>query len=123
MRRLGSWTVGLLDGWLFHKPDSFTFSSFRLMRRDVVERLCGYHGRDPYLRGLLVLCASNPANVWVEHRPRPVGRSGYDAIKVARFGVRMLRTYWEIKRGGVHSPRPVIEIREVVGLGRVVASE
>jgi glycosyltransferase involved in cell wall biosynthesis len=123
MRRLGSWTIGLLDRWLFHKPDGFVFSSFRLMRRDVVERLCGYRGRDPYLRGLLVLCASNPANVWVEHRPRPMGRSGYDALEVARFGVRMLRTYWQLNRGGADSPRPVIEIREVVGLGRVVASE
>jgi glycosyltransferase involved in cell wall biosynthesis len=123
MRRLGSWTIGLLDRWLFHKPDGFVFSSFRLMRRDVVERLCRYRGRDPYLRGLLVLCAANPANVWIEHRPRPVGRSGYDAIKVARFGMRMLRTYWELNRGGGRSPQPVIEIREVVGLGRVVTSE
>jgi glycosyltransferase involved in cell wall biosynthesis len=122
-RRLGSWMIGLLDRWLFHKPDGFVFSSFRLMRRDVVERMCDYPVRDPYLRGLLVLCASHPANVWVEHRARPVGRSGYDAIKVARFGVRMLRTYWELNRGGVRSPQAVIEIREVVGLGRVVTSE
>jgi glycosyltransferase involved in cell wall biosynthesis len=123
LRRFGSWTIGLLDRWLFHKPAGFVFSSFRLMRRDVVERLCTYQGRDPYLRGLLVLCASNPANVWVEHRPRPVGQSGYDAIKVGRFGMRMLRTYRELNRGGVQSPQPLIEIREVVGLGRVVTSE
>jgi glycosyltransferase involved in cell wall biosynthesis len=123
MRRLGSWIIGLLDRWLFHKPGGFVFSSFRLMRRDVVERLCAYRGREPYLRGLLVRCASNPANVWVEHRPRPVGRSGYDVIKVARFGVRMLRTYRELNRGGGTSPQPMIEIREVVGLGRAVTSE
>ena len=122
-RRLGSWTIGLLDRWLFHKPDGFVFTGFRLMRRDVVDRLCGYRGRDPYLRGLLVLCASNPANVWVAHQPRPVGRSGYDAIKVARFGVSILRTYRGLKRGGLHSPQRLIEIREVVGLGRVVISE
>ena len=121
VRRLGSWTIGLLDRWLFHKPEGFVFTSFRLMRRDVVERLCDYRPRDPYLRGLLVLCASNPANVWVEHRPRSVGRSGYDAIKIGRFGVRMLRTYRALKRGGVHSPQLVIEIREVVGRGRAVA--
>jgi len=75
VRRLGSWTIGWLDRWLFHKPEGFVFTGFRLMRRDVVDRLCRYRGRDPYLRGLLVRCASNPANVWVAHRPRPVGRS------------------------------------------------
>jgi glycosyltransferase involved in cell wall biosynthesis len=123
VRRLGSWAIGLLDRWLFHKPASFVFSSFRLMRRDVVERLCEYRAPDPYLRGLLVLCASSPANVWVDHRPRPVGRSGYDVIKFARFGLRMLRTCWELKRGGWQSPQAVIEIREVVGLRRVVTTE
>ena len=117
VRRLGGWTIELLDRWLFHKPAGFVFSSFRLMRRDVVERLREYRAPDPYPRGLLVRCASSPANVWVDHRPRAVGRSGYDAIAFARFGLRMLRTYWELKRGGWRSPQAVIEIREVVGLG------
>lgn len=123
LRRVGSWIIEQVDRRLFNKPNGFVFSSFRLMRRDVVERLYDYRGRDPYLRGLLVLCASNPANVWVEHRPRPLGRSGYDAIKIARFGMRMFRTYWELNRGGAQPPHPAIEIREVVGLGRVVTSE
>ncbi len=118
VRRLGSWTIGLIDRWLFHRPTAFVFTSFRLMRRDVVERVCGYRLRDPYLRGLLVLCASNPANVWVEHRPRPVGRSGYGPVKIARFCARMWRTYRDL---GDDCPPPssrVIEIREVVGGGR-----
>ena len=120
-RWLGSWTIGLLDRWLFNKPAGFVFTSFRLMRRDVVERLRGYRLRDPYLRGLLVLCASNPSNVWVEHRLRLVGRSGYDAIKIARFGVGMFRTYRALKRGALLSPQPIIEVREVVrGTGSVL---
>jgi glycosyltransferase involved in cell wall biosynthesis len=119
VRQLGSWTIGLLDRWLFHKPRGFVFTSFRLMRRDVVDRLCDFRQRDPYLRGLLVLAASTPANVWVNHRPRPVGRSGYDAVKIARFGVRMLRTYWDLKRGGGQSPPAVIEIREIVEPGSI----
>jgi glycosyltransferase involved in cell wall biosynthesis len=123
LRRFGSFTIALLDRWLFNKPDGFVFSSFRLMRRDVVQRLCGYRVRDPYLRGLLVLCASNPANVSVEHRPRPVGQSGYDAIKIARFGLRVLRTYFALNRGGGHSPHPTIVIREVVGFNQVATSE
>ncbi|MEP7305825.1 MAG: glycosyltransferase family 2 protein [Acidobacteriota bacterium] len=115
VRWLGSRTVGLLDRWLFDKPPGFVFTSFRLMRREVVDRLCAYRLRDPYLRGLLVRCASRPANVWVEHRPRPVGRSGYGANKIARFGMTMARTYLELRRSALPSPPPIIEIREVVG--------
>jgi polyisoprenyl-phosphate glycosyltransferase len=115
VRWLGSRTIGLLDRWLFHKPHGFVFTSFRLMRREVVERLCGYRLRDPYLRGLLVRCAARPSNVWVEHRPRSVGRSGYGAIKIARFGLTMARTYFELSRSALPSPPPIIEIREVVG--------
>jgi glycosyltransferase involved in cell wall biosynthesis len=121
VRRLGSWTIGLLDRWLFDKPKGFVFTSFRLIRREVVGRLCEYRLRDPYLRALLVLCASSPANAWVEYRPRPVGRSGYNAIKIARFGARIFRTYWDLKRGRSHTPSLVIEIREVVGGGRPAA--
>lgn len=116
VRRLGSWTVALLDRWLFDTPRGFVFTSFRLMRRDVVERVCGYRVRDPYLRGLLVLCATSPANVWVEHRPRPVGRSGYGPVAIARFGARMWRTYRHLK--GDHPSSRVIEIREVIGGNR-----
>lgn len=116
LRWFGSRTVGLLDRWLFHKPQGFVFTSFRLMRREVVDRVCGYRLRDPYLRGLLVRCASRPANAWVEHRPRPVGRSGYGAIKIARFGITMARTYLELRRNfAPPGPPPIIEIREVVG--------
>ncbi len=38
IRRFGSWTIGLLDRLLLDKPAGFVFSSFRLMRRDVVDR-------------------------------------------------------------------------------------
>ena len=98
VRGAASLAAGALDRTLFHKPRGFVFTSFRLIRRDVVDRLCEYRFPDPYLRGLLVRCASSPANTWVEHRPRVVGRSGYDAVAVARFGARMLRTYRDLRR-------------------------
>jgi glycosyltransferase involved in cell wall biosynthesis len=115
VRRIGSWTIGLLDRCLFHKPAGFVFTSFRLMRRDVVDRLCGYRLRDPYLRGLLVLCATTPSNVWVEHRPRAVGRSGYDAIKIARFVANMMRTYRDLERDGREWAPARVEVREILG--------
>jgi hypothetical protein len=43
------------------------------------------------------------------------GPGGYGAIKIARFGMTMARTYLELRRSARHSPPPIIEIREVVG--------
>jgi glycosyltransferase involved in cell wall biosynthesis len=118
VRGLASGTIGLVDRWLFDRPRDFVFTSFRLMRRDVVERLRGYRLRDPYLRGLLVLCATNPANVWVEHRPRPVGRSGYGPIKIARFAARIWRTYRDLRGKHPRGPSLAFQVRETIGGGR-----
>jgi glycosyltransferase involved in cell wall biosynthesis len=120
VRRMASLTVGGLDRALFHKPRGFVFTSFRLMRRDVVDRLCNYRLPDPYLRGLLVRCATSPANAWVEHRPRTVGRSGYNAVTVARFGARILRTCWDLHRPQTPTAPLAWDICEVVRPGRAL---
>jgi glycosyltransferase involved in cell wall biosynthesis len=123
VRRIASWVVGSLDRALFRKPGGFVFTSFRLLRRDVVDRLCDCRLPDPYLRGLLVRCASSPANAWVEHLPRTVGRSGYNAVAVARFGMRIFRTYWDLQRGALPRTPLAWDIREIVRPGCPVAAD
>ena len=121
VRDLASLAVGALDRMLFHKPRGFVFTSFRLIRRDVVDRLCDYRLPDPYLRGLLVRCAASPANAWVDHRPRLVGRSGYNAVAIARFGARILRTYRDLQRPRTPAAPLAWDIREIVRPGGPVA--
>lgn len=118
LRGLASMTIGLVDRWLFGRPREFVFTSFRLMRRDVVQRLGEYRMRDPYLRGLLVRCASSPANAWVEHRPRPVGRSGYGPVQVARLAARIWRTFRDLRARRIRRAEPAVEIRQMIGGGR-----
>jgi polyisoprenyl-phosphate glycosyltransferase len=122
VRRVASLAVGGLDRVLFHKPRGFVFTSFRLIQRDVVDRLCDYRLPDPYLRGLLVRCALSPANAWVENRPRQVGRSGYNAVAVARFGERILRTYRDLQWRRLPASPLAWTIREVVRPGRPLES-
>jgi glycosyltransferase involved in cell wall biosynthesis len=114
-RAIASRTIGLVDQLFFGRPRNFVFTSFRLMRRDVVERLTEYRLRDPYLRGLLVLCASNPANAWVEHRPRAVGRSGYGPVQIARLLVRIWRTNQDLRSRRSRRAVPIVEVRETIG--------
>ncbi|MCP4422604.1 MAG: glycosyltransferase family 2 protein [Chloroflexi bacterium] len=92
-RRLGSKLVGWINRKIFHKPDDLVLSNFRIIRRDVIERVSAYQTNYPYIPGLLLMFAVNPANVWVEHHARPVGQSNYNLIKIMRLVMRLLFNY------------------------------
>jgi glycosyltransferase involved in cell wall biosynthesis len=92
-RRLGTWVIGEINKRIFHKPDDLVLSNFRLIRHDVVERMCGYRTSYPYIPGLALMFSANPANVVVEHKPRPVGQSNYNLLKIAELVMRILFNY------------------------------
>ena len=108
-RRLGSSVVRLMDRRMFYAPPGLVVSSFRVLRRDVVDRMLSYRTPAPYLRGLILSSCASPVNVDVDHRPRASGRSGYDALKLAAFVGRILFGW---------SPLPV---RLIAGVGALVA--
>jgi hypothetical protein len=64
-----------------------------MIRRDVVDRMCNYQTGYPYIPGLALMFAANPANVMVEHRPRPVGKSNYNWFKIIELVMRILFNY------------------------------
>ncbi len=92
-RRAGSLLIGTINERLFHKPDDLVLTNFRMIRRDVVDRMCAYHTAYPYIPGLALMFSANPANVWVEHKPRPVGKSNYNFLKIAELVMRILFNY------------------------------
>lgn len=92
-RRLGSKLVSLLNERLFGKPKDLVLSNFRLMTRDVVDRICSYRTSYPYLQGLALLHAANPCNTLVDHHPRHSGKSNYNIFKILALIVRILFSY------------------------------
>lgn len=92
-RRLGSHLIGLLNSRIFHKPNGLTLTNFRIIRRDVIERICTYETGYPYIPGLVLMFSVNPTNVWVKHQRRPVGRSNYNLIKILELVMRILFNY------------------------------
>ena len=92
-RRLGTLLIGWMNSKIFHKPHDLVLTNFRLIRRDVVDRAAAYHTSYPYIPGLLLMFAVNPANVWVEHQPRPVGKSNYNFFKILELVMRILFNY------------------------------
>lgn len=92
-RRLGSLLIGAINKRLFHKPDDLVLTNFRIIRRDVVDRMCAYQTSYPYIPGLALMFSANSANVWVEHKPRPQGKSNYNFFKIAELVMRILFNY------------------------------
>jgi len=92
-RRLGTLLIGAINKQIFHKPDGLILSNFRIIRRDVVDRICSHRTAYPYIQGLSLMFSANPANVWVDHNPRPVGNSNYSLLKIFELVMRILFNY------------------------------
>ena len=93
IRGAGSKLVQKLNEKIFGKPVDFIITSFRLMRRDVVDRILRWRTPSPYINGLMLLCSGHRVNVVVEHRPRLIGKSGYGTQAIVALLMRILFTY------------------------------
>jgi glycosyltransferase involved in cell wall biosynthesis len=92
-RRLGSIAIGIINRRIFGQPPDLTVSNFRLLRRDVVDRICASRSAYPYITGQALLYSNRPANADVEHSPRPAGKSNYNPVRIARLVLRILFSY------------------------------
>lgn len=92
-RRLGSKLVGLINRRVFGQPPDLVVSNFRILRRDVVDRICAARTAHPYLTGQALLYSSNRSNVKVRHEPRPIGGSNYSLTRILRLVFTILFSY------------------------------
>ncbi|WP_027080903.1 glycosyltransferase family 2 protein [Luteimonas mephitis] len=92
-RKLGSRVIRELNRRIFGQPRDLTLSNFRLIRRDVVDRINAYRGPYPYIPGLCLLYAARAANADVEHHSRKVGSSNYNWRKIAFLVSAILFNY------------------------------
>lgn len=92
-RQLGSKLITLVNRRVFGQPDDLTVSNFRILRRDVVDRICASHTAHPYVTGQALLFSNNPANVTVRHEPRTVGKSNYNLVRILRLVLTILFSY------------------------------
>lgn len=76
-RRLGSGVMHDINCYLLGKDRSLRFTSFRLMRRAVVDGLLTLRTLSPALGPMINSVTHRIINVTVKHAPRKEGRSGY----------------------------------------------
>ena len=66
-RRLGSTMISLLNRRVFAQPPGLAVSNFRILRRDVVDRICASRTAHPYITGQALMYSHSPADVLVRH--------------------------------------------------------
>jgi len=78
---------------MFNVPADITISSFRIIRRNVVDGIINYKTNFPYITGLIFLFSGTVANVDVKHNKREFGKSNYSFIKSLRLISKILINY------------------------------
>ena len=92
-RRLGSKVISLINRRVFEQPRGLAVSNFRILRRDVVERICGSRTAHPYITGQALMFSHSPADVLVRHDARASGTSNYGFRRIASLVLTILFSY------------------------------
>jgi glycosyltransferase involved in cell wall biosynthesis len=92
-RRLGTRLISAINRRIFGQPADLVVSNFRILRRDVVDRICASRTAHPYLTGQALMYSSRRSHVRVRHDQRPVGKSNYSLRRILRLVLTILFTY------------------------------
>jgi len=92
-RMYGTNVVNRLVTRVFDKPPDLKLSTFRVIRRDVVERVCQSTNPTPYITGELLFAAASISNLEVRHDERIVGKSTYNPFRILELMRRITFSY------------------------------
>lgn len=88
-RNIGSKFNNKVATWLLDKPTDLYLSSFKAIRRSVVNEIIKYKGPFPYVDGLILRVTNSISTVVVDHKPRQEGRSNYNLSKLISLWLNM----------------------------------
>jgi dolichol-phosphate mannosyltransferase/undecaprenyl-phosphate 4-deoxy-4-formamido-L-arabinose transferase len=76
-RNLGTNVINAITSYVFSKDKDLKLTSFRIMRRSIVNELENTHYHNPRIGQLLLLTTNRIINIPVAHHPRKHGRTSY----------------------------------------------
>jgi glycosyltransferase involved in cell wall biosynthesis len=92
-RNWGSRMVDSVQRRIFNLPADFQLTSFRAVRKVVVDNVVAMGSVFPYVTSMLLSQTSRYVNVPVHHEPRPFGRSNYNMKRSLRLAFNLLLNY------------------------------
>lgn len=84
IRRLGTWVQMQFTSRMLKKDPNLELTSFRIMRRFLVETILSTHTHLPQIGNLLVQSSNRIVNVPVHHDARKFGHSNYSFMHLVR---------------------------------------
>ena len=92
-RNLGSSFNNLIATWLLDKPINLYLSSFKVIKKDLVQEIIKYKGPFPYIDGLILSNTRNITSVIVHHGKRENGKSNYTFKKLVTLWLNMFLNF------------------------------
>ena len=89
-KNIGSILFRKINHRIFNIKNNLIFTSFRIIKADIVNQLLLNKTSYPYISGMLVQCTSNIANVNVKHEHRSSGKSNYSFIKLVYISLNLI---------------------------------
>ena len=90
-RNIGSWVVNIFFRLVFRVDVRVT--SFRAIRRELVDSILAYNLNFTYIDGLLAWNTQRIGQVTVDHRPRTSGKSGYSFAKLLGLALNLFTNF------------------------------
>jgi len=79
-----------LNHKIFNINNNLKFSSFRIMKRQIIDEIKNNKTSYPYVSGMLVQVTRNITNVIVHHEKRKYGKSNYTFRKLIQISLNLL---------------------------------
>lgn len=92
-RNLGSKFNDRIATFLLRKPQGVYLSSFKIMRKGLVQNILKYEGPFPYIDGLILSYTKRIGSVLVKHDERQSGSSGYTLKKLIILWLNMATNF------------------------------
>ena len=95
-KNIGSKFFRSFNHKIFKLDRDLKFSSFRLIKRDIIDQIKESQTPFPYISGMILEVTDNVINTYVDHVPRKLGRSGYNLAKLVNLSFNLLINYSSI---------------------------
>ena len=78
---------------LLGKPKELYLSSFKAIRKEVVDEVIRYNGPYPYVDGLILNVTDSISMIDIKHQPRLIGVGNYDLVRSISLWLKMATSF------------------------------
>jgi glycosyltransferase involved in cell wall biosynthesis len=96
IRGIGSQFIRKINHYIFKPPKDLKITSYRMIRRELVDQLASIRTPYPYITGMILNMTKNIANIEVEHQDRQFGQSNYSLKKLIKLSFNLIINYSSI---------------------------